>query len=64
MRMALAMYVEACMLIRANKLETVLSRDCWLVWPHHEKIFFMYMYMYVPHSMMDLCHFTKNKLSF
>ena len=27
------------MLMRANKLETALYRDCWLVWPHHDKVF-------------------------
>ena len=27
----------------ANKLETALSRDHWLVWPHCDSLFFMYM---------------------
>ena len=30
--------------MRVNKLETALSRDCWLVWPHHDSVFFMYVY--------------------
>ena len=25
--------------MRANKLETVLSRDHWLAWPHHDSFF-------------------------
>ena len=24
------------LLMRANKLETAMSRDCWLFWPHHD----------------------------
>ena len=39
------MYVYS-LLMRAKKLETVLPRDRWLVWPHHD-IFFMYKYMYM-----------------
>ena len=31
--------------MRANKLKTVLSRDCWLVWSHLT----LFMYMYVHH---------------
>ena len=27
------------LVMRAKKFKTALSRDCWLVWPHHDSFF-------------------------
>ena len=44
------------LLMRAtcNKLETVLPRDHWLVWPHHDS-FFVYIYMYTFVHVQCMC---------
>ena len=37
------------LLMRANKLETALSRERWLVWPNHDSLFHVHVYMYTTH---------------